>query len=154
MLAAGHFLILHRFRKRRYAGKMLKNTMEYCRVTDGQGYIAAIEESVKQGVWYYSREWILTKDYMIGKVITDVGFYPVAVPRALITEIVFFRKRPVMNRMRRLDQGILVCCLPGGKPVEFLIGQGARSQRVLKILNYYGIPWQEAPMVYGYGNSM
>lgn len=147
-LAAGHAGFNKRWEKHSFAGKMVQNTEKYMPIEHSQGYAKRVEESLKRGILYYAKEMILTSDFIIGIVETDISFHPVAIPRSEITEIIFYQKRPVMNSCRKCDMGILKCRLNGGHMVELLIGQDSRMIRVVKVLNYYGIEWKEGSVIY------
>lgn len=147
-LAAGHAGFNKHWKKHSFSGEMVQNTEKYIPIEHSQGYAERVEESLKRGILYYAREMILTSDFIIGIVETDISFRPVAIPRSEITEIIFYQKRPVMNRCRKCDMGILKCRLNGGHSVELLIGQDSRMIRVVKVLNYYGIEWKEGSVIY------
>lgn len=112
------------------------------------GYAKAVDASLAEGMLYYAREMTLTRLFIIGLTETGLSFHPVAITRSEITQLTFFCKRPVMSRFRKYDMGILECRLQNGQKVELLIGQGPRMGRVLKVLDYYGIAWNEAETVY------
>lgn len=147
-LAAGHLFISWRWKKRSFAPKMLRNTEKYISVKNPREYLQSVEESLLHKLLYYGKEMILTDRFIIGITETDVQFHPVAIPRAEIVEITFFSKRPVMNRYRKYDTGILECRMKSGKAVELLIGQGTRMIRVLKVLNHYRIWWKKKDTLY------
>lgn len=147
-LVGGHCFWSGRWKKRSFAGKMIHNTRSFMQIEDPAEYAAEVEKSLMNGVLYYGKEFILTKDYMIGLIESDIRFVPVSVPRKDIASLVFFCRKPVMNRYRRYAQGILACRLYSGKSVELMIGQGPRMNRALKVLDYYEIPWKEEETVY------
>lgn len=147
-LVGGHFFWSWRWKKRPFAGKLLDNTQKHIPIENPFEYAAAVERSLTEGVLYYEREMILTDDFIIGLLETDIRFIPVAVPRAEIVQLAFFRRRPVMKRYQKYDIGILDCRLYSGQSVELLIGRGPRMERVLKVLNYYGLGWSEEETVY------
>ena len=146
LLAGGHLFFSRRWRKRCFAVDMLKNTGNYMNLSSG--YAKAVEASLAEGVLYYAREMILTRLFIIGMTETDISFHPVAVARSEITQLTFFCRRPVMSRFRKYDMGRLECRLQNGQSMELLIGQGPRMGRVLKVLDYYGIAWNEAETIY------
>lgn len=148
LLAGGHFFWSWRWKKRSFAGKMVKNTSRFIPISEPCQYAGTVEKSLKNGVLYYGKELILTEDFIIGQIETDLQFKPVAVPGTEIARLAFFSRRSVMNRYRRYDMGILDCRLHSGKSIELLIGQGPRMERVLKVLDYYHIEWIEEDMVY------
>lgn len=148
LLVGGHFFWSWRWNKRSFAGKMLNNTKKLIPIEDPFEYAAAVERSLTEGVLYYEKDMILTGDFIIGLLETDLRFVPVAVPRAEIAQLAFFCRRPVMNRYRKFDMGILDCRLYSGQSIELLIGQGSRMERVLRVLDYYGIAWSEEELVY------
>lgn len=147
-LAAGHMFFSWHWKKSRFADRMLKNTSKYIPVADPEKYASAIDESLSKGVLYYGKEMIMTEDYMIGITESDLGFVPVAVPRSGIMNITFYCVHPA-NYRRKYVTGVLDCRMDSGKSVKFLIGQGPRMERALKILNYYGIQWKREENVYG-----
>lgn len=148
LLVGGHFLLSWRWKKRSFLKKLARNTEKYWRVGDARDFAAALEESLMKGVLYYAHEMTLTADYIIGLTESDTSFVPVAIPRAEILSIAFYRRRPVMNRYRKYDMGVLKCMLRNGNHVEYLVGQGPRMQRVTKVLNYYRISWKEEELIY------
>lgn len=148
LLAGGHVFFSWRWKKKSFLDKLIRNTEKYIKVGDARDFAVSLEDSLMRGVLYYAQEMTLTADYIIGLTEADTCFIPVAIPRAEIRSIVFYRRRPVMNRYRKYDTGVLKCSLSNGTRVEFLIGQGPRMQRVLKVLSYYRISWIEEEVVY------
>lgn len=148
LLAVGHVFFTWRWKQRRFTDRIIGNTKSFIPMSSPQEYAGKVEESLLGGVLYYAREMVLTKDFIIGIIKTDVQFYPVAIPRTKIEQLIFYCRRPVMNHYRRNDMGILKCILKNGSTVELLIGQAARMERVLKVLDYYGIRWKEEETVY------
>lgn len=148
LLAGGHFFWSWRWKKHSFAGKLLINTKKLIPMKDTFEYAAAVERSLADGVLYYDKEMVLTREFIIGLLQTDIRFVPAAVPRAEIAQMVFFCRRPVLNRCRKYDMGIPDCRLYSGQSIEFLIGQDPRMERILRDLDYYGIAWSEEETVY------
>lgn len=147
-LVGGHLCFRRFWKRRSYSKKLLNASKEYISVKNLGEYEAALEESLKSGVLYYGMELVLTNEFIIGNTMSGLSFLPVAVPRAGIADMTFYCRRPVLKRYQKYDMGVLACRMYGGKTVEFLIGQGPRMVRVLKVLNYYQISWKEGELVY------
>lgn len=148
LLAGGYFFWSWLWKKRSFAGKLLNNTKTFIPMENTFEYAAAVERSLADGVLYYDKEMVLTRNFIIGLLETDIRFVPAAVPRAEIAQLAFFCRSPVLNRYRKYDMGILDCRLYSGQSIEFLIGQGPRMERILRVLDYYGIAWSEEETVY------
>lgn len=141
ILAAGHIIGFFIWKKRSFIPKFLKHNKGIVETVNEQYYLELLNQDVREALLYYSKTWILTRNYMIGNADTDIAFVPVAIPREHIKKIVFF-ERKIMERHRKYSQGILKCLLYAGKEVEYVIGQRAEPKRVLEVLERYEIPFE------------
>lgn len=144
-------LLLYLFWKKRSFLKRLVNcSAEYFPEEVNEGYAASVEASLRRGVLSYESELILTDDYILaaaGTVAFGTRYRPVAVPRAKVTEFVFYHLRLLGGRYTRTF-GILSCRVDGEVLVNLVVGRPQKAQKVLRILTYYQIPWTEEPFTY------
>ena len=145
-LIGGHFLILYLWKRRSFDQKMMKNTRKYLTISNAESYKRQVEQSIQRGVLGYTRQWILTDEYMIGRQ-SDIYYDPVAIPRASIMTCTFFYEIHTEPK-GGLPSGILKCRLDNGKEVEFNIGRGRTADPVLVSLNEQKIPWKKAETRY------
>lgn len=147
-LGGGHVFWSRRWKNRPIVEQMLQNTSEYISISARDQFVLDLEKSLLKGVLYYGRELILTEEFIIGVTEKNLKLFPAAIPRAEIAELVFFSRKTVVNRYRRNERGILDCRLHLGKSAELSLGQGASMLRVLKVFNFYEIPWKDEDTVY------
>lgn len=144
---AGHFVLHFIWKKRSITKKLLRRTAEYRTIGNTSDYAKKVEESLKHSILAYEKEFILTEEYILGSAERDTSFNPVAIPRDEIDELVFHYRRVVNGRYSR-TVGILSCRAVGKKPVDLILGLDPTVNKVLRILNYYKIPWREEKMTY------
>lgn len=143
----GHIVLYFIWKKSSLTRKMLRSTAEYRSVNNTSDYANAVEESLKHSILSYEKELILTDEYILGNAQWDTGFHPVAIPREQIDELVIHYRRLVNGQTSR-TVGILSCRTAGKKPVNLVLGLEPKVNKVLRILNYYKIPWREEKMTY------
>lgn len=148
LLIAGHMIGTKLWKKKPFKEKLLANTNSYMEIVSEERYIDDLNRDLRKKILYYSKEWILTENYFIGKTSYDIGFVPVAIPKDFIEKIAFYKVQSVMSRYRKMPMGYLKCRLYNGKEISFYIGTGARYFRVFRVLQYYGIPFVEDETVY------
>lgn len=144
---AGHFVLHFIWKKRSMTKKLLRRTAEYRTIGNTSDYAKEVGESLKRSILAYEKEFILTEEYILGSAERDTSFNPVAIPREEIDELVFHYRRVVNGRYSR-TVGILSCRAVGKKPVDLILGLDPTVNKVLRILNYYKIPWREEKMTY------
>lgn len=145
--AVGHIVLYFIWKKRSLTKKMLRNMAEYWPISNTSDYAKAVEESLKRSILSYEKELIVTDEYILGNAQWDTGFHPVALPREQIDELVFHYRRMVNGQTSR-TVGILSCRAAGKKTVNLVLGLEPKVNKVLRILNYYNIPWREEKMTY------
>ena len=126
---------------------MLENTTKYLPQCVHAGYADAVDASLQRGVLSYERELILTHDYLLGTVKSDTQFFPVAIPRARVTEYVFYYRCLVRGRYSR-TYGVLSCRANGQSLADRVLGQVPKTRKILGILDHYQIPWTEGELIY------
>lgn len=150
LMAGGYPLLYLLWRKKSFVQKMVQHSTQFFPAEVHEGYADSVEASLQRGVLAYERELILTDDYLLGALGTgewDTRYEPIAVPRASVSEYVFYYKRMVTGRYSR-TVGILTCRTSGGTPINLILGQVPKAQKVLRILDYYQIPWTESSTIY------
>lgn len=145
MLFGGHKIGKNIGRIRRYDKKLCQYTKLYMDISDEDTYIADVDTSIKKGVIAFTGYWLLTDDYMLGR-LSDISYEPVAIPRSAIAHITFFLVRTVDSR--GLPIGTLHLQLNNGKNVEFVIGRLNVCNQTLRVLNEQKIPWSKEEMKY------
>lgn len=141
MLFAGHIGGKKIWWRRSLNNKIVSYTKKYYSISNETEYVEAVDKSVQKGVLFFSNMWLMTEDFVIGR-LSDIVFDPVAIPRETILQYTFFYKVHVYSK-RTLPQAILKCRLNNGKSVECVIGQGNSCNALLQRLNELGIPWDE-----------
>lgn len=145
--AVGHIGLHFIWKKSTLTKKMLRNMAEYWPISNTSDYAKAVEESLKRSILSYEKELIVTDEYILGNAQWDTSFHPVAIPREQIDELVFYYRRLVNGQTSR-TVGILSCRAVGRNPVNLVLGLEPKVNKVLRILNYYKIPWREEKMTY------
>lgn len=138
MLVGGHWIgkkiwMRHRFEKRIYS-----YTKMFWDIPDEAAYIEAIDKSIQRGVLGFAGLWMLTDEYMIGR-LSDIYFEAVVIPRKEIVKCTFFNNKRIVAK--GLPEGTLQCYLSNGKCVNYVVGRGKVCNQALQILNEQGIPW-------------
>ncbi len=145
LLFGGHKIGTNMGRIRRYDKRLCQYTKPYIDISDENTYIAEVDASIKKGVIAFTGYWLLTDDYMLGR-LSDISYEPIAIPRGAIVHSTFFFERSTDNR--GLPKGILRLQLNNGKHVEFTLGRGNACNPTLHVLNEQGIPWSKEEMRY------
>jgi len=141
----GHKICTNIGRIRRFDKRLCKYTKLYVDISDENTYIAEVDTSIKKGVIAFTGYWLLTDDYMLGR-LSDISYEPIAIPRSAIVHSTFFFERSTDNR--GLPKGILRLQLNNGKHVEFTLGRGNSCSPTLHVLNEQRIPWSKEEMRY------
>lgn len=141
----GHKIGTNMGRIRRFDKRLCKYTKLYMDISDENTYIAEVDASIKKGVIAFTGYWLLTDDYMLGR-LSDISYEPIAIPRSAIIHSTFFFERSTDNR--GLPIGILRLQLNNGKHVEFTLGRGNACSPTLHVLNEQRIPWSKEEMRY------
>ncbi len=140
MLFGGHYVGTRIWNRHKYEKRLLKYTKQYLDIVDEQAYLKSIDESIQRGVLGFSGLWLLTDEYVVGR-LSDIAFQVVAIPRQQLTYCTFFfLKRMVSDS---IPVGVLQCHLKGGVDVDMEIGRGDVCNQVLRMLNTYKIPWEK-----------
>lgn len=147
LTVVGHMIFRLLWKRRSFVKKMIRNTSKVIEMDDPASYAAAIEESLKRGVLCYEKELILTGAYILGNAERDNSYIPVAIPRAQVTEYIFFYQRIAGDGNSR-TVGILRCVSNGKKLVDFVLGPQKKAEKLKKILAYYQISWREEKLYY------
>lgn len=150
LMAGGYPLLYLLWRKKSFVQKMIQHSAQFFPTEVHDGYADSVAASLQRGVLAYERELILTDDYLLGALGTgewDTRYEPIAVPRARVSEYVFYYKRMVTGRISR-TVGILACKTSDGTPINIFLGQVPKTQKVLRILDYYQIPRTEKEIIY------
>ncbi len=143
MLFGGHYIGTRIWRRHRYEMRILKYTMPYLEIVSKRAYLASIDASIKRGVLGFTGLWMLTDEYIIGR-LSDLEFQVVGIPRELITHCTFFFNKRIVSD--EIPVGVLQCHLQDGKCVDMEIGRGEVCNQVLRLLNEYRIPWEKKEM--------
>lgn len=146
MLFGGHYIGVKIWMRRCYEKKILKYTKRYFDIADEEEYVMSVDESIQRGILGYSGLWMLTDEYIIGR-LSDIRFEAAAIPRELVIQYMFFYYRKIASE--NIPEGVLRCQLKNGKSVDFVIGRGENCDHVLKILSEQRIPWTMNEMKYG-----
>lgn len=145
LFLGGHKIGTNMGKIRHFDKRLCKYTKLYMDISDENTYIADVDASIKRGVIAFTGYWLLTDDYMLGR-LSDIRYEPIAIPRSAIVHIAFFFERSTDNR--GLPVGILRLQLNNGKHVKFTIGRGNACSPTLRVLNEQGIPWSKEEMRY------
>ncbi len=148
LIAVGHMVFHLLWKKRSFTKKLLRNTAGAIPLEHPEAYAEAVEESLKRGVLCYEKKLILTDEYILGNAEWDIYFTPVALPRAQITEFVFFYRRMVVGGRASRTLGILRCIANGKKLADLELGQRSEAERLKKILSHYQFSWREEALTY------
>lgn len=145
MLFGGHFIGTRIWRRHRYEMRILKYTSPYLEIVSKRAFLASVDASIKRGVLGFTGLWMLTDEYMIGR-LSDLEFQVVAIPREQVTYCTFFFLKRIASD--NIPVGVLQCHLRDGKCVNMEIGRGEVCNQVLRLLNEYRIPWEKKEMQY------
>lgn len=145
MLIGGHLIIKNIYKHRRFDRLIYKCTPKYIDISDENTYMDSIDRSVQRGILGFAGLWMITDEYIIGR-ISDVWFEPVVIPRSQVMKYIFFSEKKIA--VRGLPVGVLQCKLNNGKCVNYEVGRGKGCKQVIQILNEQGIPWTQEEMRY------
>lgn len=145
MLFVGHFVGMKMSRKHNFYKEVCKYTRQYIDLVDEEAYFKAVSESVTRGVLGFGAWWMLTDEYIIGR-ISDIFFSPVVVPRAAVKEYIAYCEKYVTAK--GVPIGIIECRLVNGKSIKYVTGRGKVLTQVLLLLREQGIEWKEEEMQY------
>ena len=147
MLFGGHIIGKNLGKFLHYDKRLCHYTKQYIKIPDEKAYIEKVDHSIKKGVIAFTGYWLLTDDYMIGR-LSDITYEPVAIPRSAIAQITFFLVRTMDNM--GLPIGTLHLQLKNGREVELCIGRLNVCDQTLCVLKEQGIVWREEEMQYRY----
>lgn len=145
IIAIGHVLFRLIWKKHSFIKKMLCNTEKF--IPLASDYAREVDESLLQNILCYEKELIMTDKYILGSIEHDTKFIPVAIPIEQVKEFVFFYRRVVNGKYSR-SLGILSCRISSTNSVNFMLGIPTKTQKILKILNFYNISWREDKTTY------
>lgn len=145
MLLGGHKIGANMGRLKHFDKRLCKYTKRYMDIFDENTYIADVDASIQKGVIAFTGYWLLTNDYMIGR-LSDISYEPIAIPRRVIVHCSFFFVRSISDR--GLPIGIMRLQLNNGKHVEFTLGRGNVCNQTLRVLNEQRIPCSMEEMRY------
>ena len=137
MLVGGHILGKDIGSLRNYESRMCRFTKQYIEIFHEDSFIANVDASIKNGVIYFTKYWVLTEDYMLGR-LSDITFEPIAIPRTDIVNCEF----NYLNRetyKRGLPIGILSIQLKNGKNVKLTLGRGSACNEPVNALKEQGL---------------
>lgn len=145
MLLGGHIIGIKINKSRHFEKRLCKYSGEYVNYSNEESYISAIDRSIQRGVAGFTGYWLLTDEYMIGR-LSDLTYEPVAVPLAEIEKCTFFYNKNISAR--GLPIGVLQLRLYNRNTVNFVLGRGNVCDQTLQVLNEAEIPWSQAEMRY------
>ena len=91
---------------------------------------------------YYSPQWIITEDFFMAWCKSSYFFDPIAIPFNEILSLKYEVRKNVMNSGTVIYDHVIVCQLKSCQFVDLYIGNKLQSEVILKILNYFHIPFQ------------
>ena len=111
---------------------------------DEIAFLQDVDRSIQKGVLSYNGLWMLTDEYMLGR-LSSITYEPVAIPLRAVEQVVFFYER----FYKRVD-GMFLLSLKNGKSVKLSLGVGGNEvfDPVLQALNDNGILWRQGEMRY------
>ena len=144
MLFGGHYVGNKLSKKRKFGKKLYKYSKQYVECSDEIAFLQDVDRSIQKGVLSYNGLWMLTDEYMLGR-LSSITYEPVAIPLRAVEQVVFFYER----FYKRVD-GMLLLSLKNGKSVKLSLGVGGNEvfDPVLQALNDKGILWKQGEMRY------
>lgn len=144
MLFGGHYVGNKLSKKRKFGKKLYKYSKQYVECPDEITFLQDVDRSIQKGVLSYNGLWMLTDEYMLGR-LSSITYEPVAIPLRAVEQVVFFYER----FYKRVD-GMLLLSLKYGKSVKLSLGVGVNEvfDPVLQALNDNGILWRQGEMRY------
>lgn len=130
---------------RKYEKKMLYYSEKYVGIRNSEGFLGKLEKSLKEGLLYYSHEWIITKDYFMAYCETRGLFHPIAIPVNEMLHLQYeVRTEEVRTRHTRMtvDEAVIICKLRSGKSVDLYVGGRGKIGTIWKVLEYFKIPYE------------
>lgn len=140
ILIIGHYLFKKAYKKAKYSNTVLKYTEESCgTIIKKEEFISWLDEEVRNNILYQSKQFALTEQAIIGRLVSEIYFQPVAIPRQLIKEVTFEFSISLNRYGSKYPVGILNCFLHNGKMVKLYLGSSKTACKVLKVLQKYSV---------------
>lgn len=136
----GHALCRIYYKKRSFRKKLLVATKMYIPILDDTLFCDRLEQSLKTTMRFYSRQLVVTDEFLLGYTRDDQFFEPAAIPREEILEAEFYLMRWAGHV--RVTKGILACKLKNGFIVEFYTTRNEGITMVQKALDYCKVPYR------------
>ncbi len=144
MLVIRIFIMLYYY-FRSYTKKMMKITESYLGEQDKTYFLSELEKNLKEHLFYYSRQWIITKEFILAYSETDSFFRPVAVPFSQMAHLKYVKKeRNVQMRGSsvKVYSAVIECSLKNGKTVDLYVGNRFKCQLIPNVLEYFSISFE------------
>lgn len=135
------YVLFHIIHKRRdLTMRLLKNTIDYYNYGDGIQYAAYVDWSFRENMLLCCKQYVLTKEFFLGYAHTDIGFYPVAIPREFIKEAEVRMALSADSKVS-VSKAVLACKLCNGKVIDFYLSRYQGSSLAVKLLQKHGFPF-------------
>ncbi|MDE6208820.1 MAG: hypothetical protein K2M73_03980 [Lachnospiraceae bacterium] len=125
-----------------YTKKMLRYCEKYIFKYEGQLSSRDIEESIKKSLMYYSRQLVITKDYILAWCETDALYHPIAVPFNEIILLQYEVRSRATSKGAVIYSAVLVCKLRSGKTVDLYVGNRFKTDVIWRVLKYFNIQFE------------
>lgn len=136
------FCIVAVYHLKNYTKNMLRYCEKYIFKYEGQMSSWDIEKSIKSSLLYYSRQLVITKDYILAWCETDALYHPIAVPFNEIISLQYeVRSRATVNGAV-IYSAVLVCKVRSGKTVDLYVGNRFRTDVIWRVLKYFNIQFE------------
>ncbi|MGN0350812.1 MAG: hypothetical protein ACI4ES_04100 [Roseburia sp.] len=140
ILVVGHCVIRSVSKRAKYSKKIIKYTEETCGlIHNKEQFVQWLDAEVRDRILYQSSQFTLTENCVIGRLVSDVYCYPVAIPKDMIKEMSFSFSVSINRYGNRNPIGILTCFLQNGKLVKLHLGGSQYAYKVLKVLKKYNV---------------
>lgn len=141
-LLAIRIIFMLYYHLRSYKKSMLKHYDFYGGQVEHSRLLENLENSLKERMLYYSPQWIITEDFFLSWCKSSYFFDPIAIPFNEILSLKYEVRKNVMNSGTVIYDHVIICQLKSCQFVDLYIGNQLKSEVILKILNYFHIPFQ------------
>lgn len=135
-------LFLLYYSLRNYTKSLLKNYDSYGGYLDHGVLLDCLEDSLKNRLFFYSSQWIITEDFLLAWGKTYQLFSPVAISFQEMRFLRYEVQENVFNSGKTFNNNVIVCQLKSGHSVNLFIGDNWNANTIISILNHFRIPFE------------